>query len=59
MVGDREGAQVHDASEAERGWSFSRQGWHVLGEDHLGGADDAILALPGVVWMRTGKIENI
>lgn len=49
VVGDREGAQVHDASEAEGWWSISSLSWSVVGKDHLGSGDDALLALPGVV----------
>lgn len=49
VVCDGEGAQIHDASEAE-GWRSVRGlSWSVLSEDHLGGADDALLTLSGVV----------
>ncbi len=49
VVGDREGAQVHDASEAERRWSIRSLRGSVVSEDHLGSADDALLTLSGVV----------
>lgn len=59
MVGDREGAQVHDASEAERRRSVGGLSRSVLGEDHLGSADDAFLTLPGVVWREVDKVSGI
>lgn len=49
VVGDSEGTEVHDASEAQRRRSVWRLCGTVLGEDHLGSADDAFLPLPGVV----------
>lgn len=50
VVGDREGAQVHDASEAEGWWSFGSLSWSMLSEDHLGSTDDALLTFSGVVY---------
>lgn len=49
VVCDREGAQIHDASEAEGWWSIGSLSRSMLSEDHLGGADDALLTLSGVV----------
>lgn len=49
VVRDGEGAQVHDASEAEGRGRFGRLSRAVLCEDHQGGADDAVLTLPGVI----------
>lgn len=49
VVGDRERAQVHDSSEAEGGRGVGSLGRSVLGEDHLGRADHALLTFAGVV----------
>lgn len=49
VVGDGEGAQVHDASEAERWRSVRGLSQSVLSEDHGGGADDALLTLSGII----------
>lgn len=49
VVGDRERAQVHDPPEAERRRGVGGLGRSVLGEDHLGGADHALLTFAGVV----------
>ncbi len=50
VVGHCEGAQVHDAPEAEGQRPIRSLSWSVLSEDHLGSADDALKALSGVVW---------
>lgn len=49
VVRDREGAQIHYVSEAQLRGGFRRLGGGVLCEDHFGGADDAVLSLPGVI----------
>lgn len=54
VVGDGERTQVQDASEAQGRGRVVGLGWSVLGEDHLGGADHALLTLPGIVCRRGG-----
>lgn len=49
VVGDREGAQVHDASEAQRRRAVGGLSRSVLGEDHHRGADHAFLTFSGIV----------
>ena len=49
VVSDREGAQVHDAPEAEGWWGIGSLSWHMFRKDHNGSADDALLTLSGVV----------
>jgi len=50
VVGDREGAQVHDAAQAQGGRGVVGLGrGGVLREEHLGRADHALLVLTGIV----------
>lgn len=49
MVGDGEGAKVHDTSEAKGWWTVWCLSWSMLREDHLGSADDAFLPFSGIV----------
>ena len=49
VVSDGEGAQVQDATQAQRGGAVGVLSRSVLSEQDLRGADDALLTLPGVI----------